>query len=202
MTYHVFNAETFLYQKLCKRAAYYLTGRHKPIYRPNKSFYGDTVIIANCNNIRMRRDELKYAKLRYHTGAPGGLKTKYFKDYIDKNASFLFYHGIYKELPKNKLRYDFMERLYAYNGPEVEFADFLPNFTSAPEIDKNKLFTDFLSKGKIVEGDVDNIRRIISKGTQRNGNRPRTRKRDGRKRKKIQSQKGNSKGHQQIPQMG
>ena len=126
-TYHVFNAETMLYEEIFQRAAFLLQGKHKPIYKRNKSTFGDVVIVANCNNIRMKGDELRYKYFKYHTGSPGGLKKRYFKDYINKNATFIFYCGIYKKLPTNKLRYRFMENLYCYEGGEVKFADFLPN---------------------------------------------------------------------------
>lgn len=125
--YHVFNAATYEFNKLCKRAAFYLTGRHKPIFKPNKSDGGDMVIIANAENLRMYGDKLKYKKLRYHTGHPGGLKTKYFKEYVIKKPEFIFYYGVYKQLPKNQLRFRFMDNLFVYKGPEVEYDDFLPN---------------------------------------------------------------------------
>ena len=65
--------------------------------------------------------------MRYHTGRPGGLKTKYFKEYVIKKPEFIFYYGVYKQLPKNQLRFKYMDKLFVYKGPEVEYADFLPN---------------------------------------------------------------------------
>lgn len=127
VVYHVFNAETYEFDKLCKRAAYYLTGRHKPVWRPNKCDRGDMVIVANASNLRMKGDQLKYEKMQYHTGHPGGLKTKYFKEYVIKKPEFLFYYGVYKQLPKNRMRFKYMENLFVYRGPEVEYAHFLPN---------------------------------------------------------------------------
>lgn len=123
----MFNAATYEYDKVCKRAAYYLTGKHKPIFRPNKVGAGDVVIIANASNLRMRGDRLKYENMKYHTGHPGGLKTRTFRDYVIKKPEFLFYYGVYKQLPKNQLRFKYMDKLFVYKGPEVEYADFLPN---------------------------------------------------------------------------
>ena len=71
-------------------------------------------------------NELKFRNFKYHTGAPGGLKTKYFKDIIQARPESLFYYGVNKVMPKTKIRQRLMEKLFIYKGPVVPF-DFLPN---------------------------------------------------------------------------
>lgn len=114
------------YKEICKRAAKFLTGSHKPIYANNKVGLGDVVIVCNAANMRMHGDKLKYEKLRYHSGHPGGLKTRYFRDYVIKKPEFLYYYGVYKQLAPNKLRFRRMDKLYVYAGAQ-QFAEYLPN---------------------------------------------------------------------------
>ena len=127
VVHHVFNGATMEYGEVCRRAAQYLTGRHKPTYKNNKASRGDVVVVCNAEQLRMRGDELRTAKLRYHTGHPGGLKTRLLRDYVVKKPEFLFYYGVYKQLPKNRLRFAYMQRLFVYSGPEAQYASFLPN---------------------------------------------------------------------------
>lgn len=125
--HHVFNAAVVEYAEVCKRAAALLTGRHKPTFRNNKAGQGDVVVVCNAGSLRMAGDKLKYEKLRYHTGRPGGLKTRYFRDYAIERPEFLFYYGVYRRLPRTQLRFRHMEQLFVYAGPCADYAPFLPN---------------------------------------------------------------------------
>ena len=127
MVHHVFNAATTEYSEVCRRAAMYLRGGHKPTYRRSSADCGDVVVVCNAGRLRMRGDKLRTEKLRYHTGAPGGLKTRAFRDYAVRKPELLFYYGAYRLLPKTQLRFKYMQRLYVYAGPAADFAAFLPN---------------------------------------------------------------------------
>jgi large subunit ribosomal protein L13 len=103
-----------------------LRGLHKPIFRLHRKHCGDICIVVNCEKARFKGEELKNKNFKYHTGKPGGLKTKYYKDLIQDRPESLFYYGIYKNIPKNKIRSRLMENLQVYKGPVVPY-DFLPN---------------------------------------------------------------------------
>jgi hypothetical protein len=70
---------------------------------------------------------LKYKRMKYHTGHPGGLKSIPYTLLIHRKPEYVFYRGVYKQLPRNKLRFAILKNLYVYTGPEVKYADFLPN---------------------------------------------------------------------------
>lgn len=71
-------------------------------------------------------NQLKFRNVKYHTGAPGGLKTKYFKNLILDRPESLFFYGVNKLMPKTKIRERLLENLQVIKGPEVPY-DFLPN---------------------------------------------------------------------------
>ena len=115
------------YGEIINRAAVYLRGKHKPTYRRFKAFQGDIVIVVNAEKLTMPGKRLKFQKVRYHSGHPGGLKTHDFTYLLKKKPEYVWYRGVYKCLPSNKLRFKTLNNLYVYEGPNVLYGDFLPN---------------------------------------------------------------------------
>lgn len=125
--YHVFNAERMNYGEIVTRAAMFLRGKHKPTYRRTKSDHGDIVIIINAEKLTMPSNRLRFKKMKYHSGHPGGLVSKAYTYLLHKKPEYIYYRGVYKNLPRNRIRFQIMKNLYVYQGPEVPYADFLPN---------------------------------------------------------------------------
>lgn len=139
------------YGEIISRASVYLRGKHKPIYDRRKSGdgQGDIVIVVNADKITMPGRRLRFKCMRYHTGHPGGLKTVPFTLLMHRKPEYVFYRGVYKQLPKNKQRFATLKNLYVYTGPEVKYASFLPSVGSPVharparrQIQKNGLFAD------------------------------------------------------------
>lgn len=127
IVYHVFNAERMHYGEIIIRAAEYLRGKNKPTYTRRFAGQGDIVIVVNADRITMPGRRLKYKRMKYHTGHPGGLKSVAYTFLMRRKPEYVFYRGVYKQLPRNKLRFAILKNLYVYTGPEVKYADFLPN---------------------------------------------------------------------------
>ena len=88
------------------------------------------MIIVNAEKLRMPRDRLRFKKVKYHSGHPGGLKSFPFSYLVVKKPEYLFYRAVYKQLPKNLIRFEILKNLFVYQGPEVPYGDFLPNVIS------------------------------------------------------------------------
>lgn len=136
--YHVFNADRKAYGEIVTRAAVYLMGKHKPTFRRNQESEGDIVVIVNAEKLFMRKKFLKTKNLKYHTGIPGGLKVRYFKDLMFKKPETPFIHGVFKILPKTRLRYTYLKNLHINTGPLPRDFPFLPGFTPTPHPDRNQ----------------------------------------------------------------
>jgi large subunit ribosomal protein L13 len=117
------------YGEIIQRASIYLRGKHKPTYRNTKYTQGDVVIIVNAEKMTMPGTRLKFKKVKYHTGHPGGIRAIPFTYLLHKKPEYLFYRGVYKNLPRNLIRFRLLKNLHVYQGPEVPLMDFLPNVT-------------------------------------------------------------------------
>ena len=54
--------------------------------------------------------------LKYHTGRPGGLKEKKYKNIINEKPELLIFNCVYKMLPKNRMRFKFLDNLTIFSG--------------------------------------------------------------------------------------
>lgn len=124
----MFNAERMFYGEIISRAAVLLRGKHKPTYcRKKTQVQGDVVIVVNADKITMPGRRLKNKRMKYHSGHPGGLKSISYVYLMHKKPEYVFYRGVYKQLPRNRIRLQQLKNLYVYTGPEIPYADFLPN---------------------------------------------------------------------------
>jgi len=115
------------YGEIIQQASILIRGKHKPIYHRTKWYLGDNVIIVNAEKIIMPGDRLKTKEVIYHTGYPGHLQRPKFKDLVFKKPEYLFYRGVYKNLPRNLLRFRLMEKVHVYSGPTPRLHSFLPS---------------------------------------------------------------------------
>ena len=71
---------------------------------------------------------MKYRKVKYHTGSPGGLIEIPFYDVLERKPESLIFYGVHKKMNPDKIREKIMkERLQVYVGPEIKKYSFLPN---------------------------------------------------------------------------
>lgn len=95
-------------------AASLLIGKGKATFTPHMDG-GDFVVIINAANTVVtggKEDKKVYYR---HSGYPGGLYRKTFRQIMESNPSDALYHAVRGMLPVNKLRKDRLARLKIYN---------------------------------------------------------------------------------------
>ena len=109
-----------------------IRGKDKPTFTPHTDG-GDYVIVINAEKIKVTGS--KYENKRYysHSLYPGGLKTKTFKELVDKNPERIIEEAVKGMLPKNKLGKKIFKKLKVYKG------DHHPHESQEPKIWEPKI---------------------------------------------------------------
>ena len=89
--------------RLATRIVWLLTGKHKPIWQPQRDV-GDYVVVTNCERVAYTGKKLETKRYYRHSGYPGGLRVTYLHELIKKNPLEPLRRAVYGMLPKNKLR--------------------------------------------------------------------------------------------------
>ena len=79
-----------------------IRGKDKPTFTPHTDG-GDYVIVINAEKIKVTGSKYENKKYYSHSLYPGGLKTKTFKELVDKNPERIIEEAVKGMLPKNKL---------------------------------------------------------------------------------------------------
>ena len=103
--------------RLAARVAYFLRGKHKPVYSPAVDA-GDFVIVVNAEKIHVTGRKLDQKKYYRHSGYPGGLKEIALRDQLAKHPTRVIEHAVRGMLPKNRLGRRMFKHLKVYAGPE------------------------------------------------------------------------------------
>ncbi|PIR04832.1 MAG: 50S ribosomal protein L13 [Candidatus Liptonbacteria bacterium CG11_big_fil_rev_8_21_14_0_20_35_14] len=107
---HIIDAKNQKLGRVATRAATFLQGKNKADFESYKPGT-DKVIIKNSKLIevsgRKADDKIYY----HHTGFPGGLKKRTYKEIFSKNHKEVIQKAVFGMLPSNKLRSDRMKRL-------------------------------------------------------------------------------------------
>ena len=82
-TWYEVDADGAVLGRLAAEVARVLRGKHKPIFAPHMDT-GDHVIIVNAAKVVMTSDKAD-KKVHYrHSGYPGGLKTRSYRELLEK----------------------------------------------------------------------------------------------------------------------
>jgi large subunit ribosomal protein L13 len=102
--------------RLAAEVASLLRGKHKPIFAPHMDT-GDHVIILNASKVVMTADKAG-KKLAYrHSGYPGGLTSRTYRDVLDKDPAETVRKAVKGMLPKGPLGRQMLKKLKVYSGP-------------------------------------------------------------------------------------
>lgn len=99
--------------RLASKVSKILQGKHKNNYAANLN-NGDKVILINTAKIVFTGNKIKDKLYRKHSGYLGNLKEKNLAWMLKKNPNAVVRHAVYKMLPKNRLRDDYITNLYCY----------------------------------------------------------------------------------------
>ncbi|HEX9545995.1 MAG TPA: 50S ribosomal protein L13 [Acidimicrobiales bacterium] len=102
--------------RLASEVARVLRGKHKPIFAAHMDT-GDHVIIVNTAKVVMTAGKAE-KKLAYrHSGYPGGIKSRTYRDLLDKDPAETVRRAVRGMLPKGALGRQMLKKLRVYAGP-------------------------------------------------------------------------------------
>lgn len=113
----IVDAEGQTLGKLAVKVANVLRGKHKPTFTPHVDA-GDFVVVINAEKIQVsgkKRDQKLY---RHHTGYPGGLKTRTFRQMQSKHPERIIMKAVKGMLPHTRLGRQQLKKLKVYAGAQ------------------------------------------------------------------------------------
>jgi len=113
--WYVVDASNKILGRLATKIADRIRGKDKPTFTPHTDG-GDYVVVINADKIIVTGNKLENKKYYRHSLYPGGLKTKVFKDIMEKNPEFIIENAVKGMLPKNKLGKKIFKKLKVYRG--------------------------------------------------------------------------------------
>ena len=114
----VVDAEGLVLGRLASAIATRLRGKHKPMYTPHIDC-GDHIIVINADKVRLTGNKLLDKKYHYHTGYPGGIKTRTAGGILGgAHPERVVYKAVERMISRNPLGRDQMRKLHVYAGTE------------------------------------------------------------------------------------
>ena len=114
----VIDAENLVLGRLAAFVANRLRGKHKPYYTPHVDC-GDNIIIINAEKIALTGKKLKDKIFYWHTGYPGGIKSRAAGQILDsKHPERVIQKAVQRMVPKGPLGRAVLKNLKVYKGEE------------------------------------------------------------------------------------
>jgi len=115
--WYVVDAENKVLGRLAAEIARRLRGKHKPEYTPHVDT-GDYIVVVNAEKVAVTGNKYENKMYYHHTGYPGGIKAKSFRDMIDSHPTRVIEKAVKGMLPRNKLGRAMLSKLKIYAGAE------------------------------------------------------------------------------------
>ena len=113
----VIDAEGVVLGRLATIVASRLRGKHKPTFTPHMDM-GDNVIVVNADKIQLTGDK-RNEKYFWHTGYPGGIKSKTRAQILDgDHPERVVELAVKRMVPGTRLGREQMRHLRVFAGPE------------------------------------------------------------------------------------
>ena len=103
--------------RLATQVAMVLRGKNQPTYTPHVDM-GNRVVVINAEKVVVTGKKPDQKKYYHHSGYPGGLKVKTFKEMIQHKPEQVVHHAVCGMLPQNRLGRKLGKKLKVYRGPE------------------------------------------------------------------------------------
>ncbi|MDR1016810.1 MAG: 50S ribosomal protein L13 [Coriobacteriales bacterium] len=103
--------------RVAAAAAQILRGKTKPEYTPHVDT-GDFVVVINADKIKLTGNKAEQKVYYRHSGYPGGLRHKSYREQMEKNPSWVVEHAVKGMLPHNTLGREQFKKLKVYAGAE------------------------------------------------------------------------------------
>jgi large subunit ribosomal protein L13 len=102
--------------RLASEVARVLRGKHKPIFAPHVDT-GDHVIVVNAAKVIMTSDKAEKKFYYRHSGYPGGLTSRSYRDLLDKDPEGTVRRAVKGMLPRGTLGRQMLKKLKVHAGP-------------------------------------------------------------------------------------
>ncbi|MDR2934192.1 MAG: 50S ribosomal protein L13 [Rickettsiales bacterium] len=115
--WYLIDATDLVDGRLASVVAFYLMGKHKPIYTPHVDC-GDYIVIINAEKVALTGAR-KPLQLKYfhHTMFPGGIKEIDAKSVLlGKHPERVIEKAVERMMPKTKLGREMIKKLFVYSG--------------------------------------------------------------------------------------
>ena len=112
------DAEGVVLGRLASIIAMRLRGKHKPQFTPHVDC-GDNVVVINAEKVHITgNNKAEQAVLYYHTGYPGGIKGRTFRQRLEsKNPGHVLEKAVERMITRGPLQRRQMKHLHVYAGP-------------------------------------------------------------------------------------
>jgi len=114
--WYVFDAAGKTLGRLASQVAMILRGKHQPTYTPHADM-GFRVAVINADKVVVTGKKYEQKNYYHHSGYPGGLKVKTYKDIFQKNPEQVIHQAVRGMLPHNRLGAKLSKKLKVYRGP-------------------------------------------------------------------------------------
>ena len=98
--------------RLSSKIAHVLRGKNKVNYTPHLDM-SDFIIVINADKIQITGNKRNQKEYWHHTGYPGGVKSKSYKE---SSSEFVLYNSIKGMLPHNKLGRKLIKHVKIYKN--------------------------------------------------------------------------------------
>ncbi|MBA4250581.1 MAG: 50S ribosomal protein L13 [Chlorobiaceae bacterium] len=113
--------------RFASKVARIIRGKNKPVFTPNMDT-GDFVVVINAEKIKIAAKRELNKEYIHHSGYPGGLKSKSYKEMKATKPEFIIQNAVKGMLPKTKLGKKLITKLKVYKG------DIHPHEAQKPEL--------------------------------------------------------------------
>lgn len=120
--WHLVDVKGKILGRISTKIAPLLMGKSKPYFTRNLDC-GDYVIAVNASHILVTGKKAEQKKYYHHSGYPGGLKIKTFKELRQNDPAEIIKHAVRGMLPQNKLRDRMLKRLFIFLEEEHPYGE-------------------------------------------------------------------------------
>lgn len=120
--WHLIDVNGEIIGRVAGRIANLLMGKNKSYFAKNMDC-GDYVVVINSSLIKSTGKKEANKMYRKHSGFPGGFKEVTLEEMRRKNPQVVVEHAVLGMIPDNKLKKQWMRKLYVFPKAEHKYKD-------------------------------------------------------------------------------
>ncbi len=114
----VIDADGVVLGRLASEIAKRLRGKHKPTFTPHIDC-GDNIVVVNAGKVRVTGNKRNTEVLYWHTGHPGGIKSRTLGQRLDgPRPEKVLHKAVQRMIPRGPLGRQQLRKLHVYAGPD------------------------------------------------------------------------------------